>query len=213
MTSYLYDLYKGIYGYMHGSNFSMPLSIQHHNSPTMQSVRPTIQTPDDGSGNVILEEVSSSEYVIMSPPAFFYLKESDMMERADIYKILSQNKHFRVLRFLVCKNYSCYLFCYWILDLMDILSNELFFLESRVEIFFDQQFSQSELINELKTFLRKKIPYLQHNKVLPIYAKFLVDPDVHIEYSITFGTRFHILFIKEEIDHLLIQRLHFHIDI
>lgn len=143
-------------------------------------------------------------------PALFYIDQ--IMERIEIYKILSQHKNFNVLRFIFSSNYSSHLFCYWIMDLLDILSNELFFVESKIEIYVDQ-LSYSIYISEFKDFIRRSISFLQRHKILPIYAKFIMDPDFHIENSVIFGTRFHILFLKEDLDHISIQRLHFNIDL
>jgi hypothetical protein len=154
-------------------------------------------------------DASDSVWITFEPVLFYIDK---MMERIEIYKILSDHKNFNVIRFVFSPNYSSYLFCYWIMDLLDVLSNELFFVESKIEIYLDQV-SYSVYVSEFKDFIRRSIPYLQRHKILPIYAKFILDPDFHIENSVIFGTRFHILFLKENLDHLYIQRLHFNIDL
>lgn len=186
MHTYLYELYKGVFGYL------------------VQSV----PSQKDISSGIFIQDRSSSFWVMH--PALFYINE--MMERQDIYKIVSDHKHFSTLRFIVPPSYSSFLLCYWIFDLMDILSNELFFVESKIEIFIDESV-HGQYINEFKDFIRKNIPTLQRNKILPIYAKFMIAPDFHIEHAVTFRTRFHILFLKEDLDHLLIQRLHFNIEL
>ncbi len=183
MSTYLYRIYRGFSEYLN---------------------RPAIDTSQN-----IIQCANDFQYTILHP-ALFYVNH--VMEKSEIYKLVSDNKHFCILRFQISPFYSSYLFCYWILDLMDILSNELFFVESKIEIYPDPE-SHSVYMKEFKDFIRKNIPSLQRNKILPIYAKFLIDPDFHIEYSVNFGTRFHILFIKENLDHLIIQRIHFNIDL
>ena len=111
MQKYLSYAYQGIFKYL---------------LPNMYNV--------DTSNNVIFETKNNGLWILH--PSLFYLK--DMMEKADIYKIISDNKHFSVIRFTVSPNYGSYLLCYWILDLMDILSNELFFVESKIEIYCEQ---------------------------------------------------------------------------
>jgi hypothetical protein len=148
----------------------------------------------------------------------FYLNESKIQERSEIYQLISSNKHFRTLKFVVSSVYSPYLLCVWIFDLLDILSNELFFSENQVEFQFDNlqkswSDAKMDFISEFKTYIRRNIPFLQKNRVLPIYIKFLVDPEYHIDYCITLNSRFHILFIKEDIDSIKIQRINFGIDL
>jgi len=185
MQSYLYNMFRGI------TNYLVP-------NADILSSHSTLYAGNQDYQN---------RYV---SPELFYIDK--MMEKTEIYKILSDHKNFSVLRFIFSSNYSSYLFCYWIMDLLDILSKELFFIECKIEIFVDQ-ISYSVYISEFKDFLRRNIPYLQRHKILPIYAKFILDPDFHIENSVVFGTRFHILLLKEDLDHLSIQRLYFNIDL
>lgn len=167
-------------------------------------------------------ELDSSEN---SPPihptistAMFYLNESKIQERNEIYQLISSNRHFRTLKFVVSSFYSPYLLCVWIFDLLDILSNELFFSDNQVEFCYDTSQknwseSKNEFILEFKSYIRRNIPFLQRNRVLPVYIKFLHDPDFHIDYCITLNSRFHILFIKEDMDCIKIQRINFGIDL
>lgn len=164
----------------------------------------------DISNNLIQDLEDPTVSFMIMHPALFHIEK--IMEKQEIYKILSDHKHFGILRFVFHPEYSSYLFCYWILDILDILSNELFFFQSKIEIYVDE-ISYGHYMKEFKDFLRRSMHYLNRNKILPIYAKFLVDPGFHVEYAITFGTRFHVLFIKENLDHLSIQRIHFNIDI
>jgi hypothetical protein len=169
-----------------------------------------VEEPQDISENFIVHPTIST--------AMFYLTESKIQERSEIYQLISSNRHFRTLKFLVSSFYSPYLLCVWILDLLDILSNELFFSENQIEFHFDVSdrawsIAKIDFISEFKTYIRRNIPFLQRNRVLPVYIKFLVEPDFHIDYCITLNSRFHILFIKVDIDCIRIQRINFGIDL
>jgi hypothetical protein len=142
----------------------------------------------------------------------YFLKESDMLERHEIIQILSENKIYRMLYIKVPRYYSFYLFCHLIFDILDILSNELFFVQTQIHLSIDKEI-QNDLIQEFKDHIKKNIPFLQRHRILPIYIKFLQDPSYQIDYNITFDKRFHILFIKESEESLSIQRLHFSIDL
>jgi hypothetical protein len=98
------------------------------------------------------------------------------------------------------------------MDILDILSNELFLIQTKIEFIMEKEF-KNYFIKELKTHIKNNIPFIQKNKILPIYAKFIETPDYHVEYMVSFIQRFHILLIKEVEDSLTIQRIHFTIDL
>jgi hypothetical protein len=161
----------------------------------------------------LIEDCSHNDpYVpIISTPALIYLKETEMMERNEIFKIISSNKHFRILRFLVPNFYSHYLLSHFIIDVLDLLSNELFFVQTKIEFWFESE--KEEYIQEFQSCLKKNIMHLQKNKILPIYINFKLNPPFHIEHSVVFDQRFHILFLKETDDCFSIQRIYFSIDV
>jgi len=143
--------------------------------------------------------------------SYSFLSISEILERSDVLSILSKHKDSHVLKIVVPSYYSSYLFCHIIFDILDILSNELFFVQTQIEFVFEN--NKEIFIDEFKDYIRKNIPFLQRNKVLPVYSKFLVDPSFHIDYVITLEQRFHILFIKEMEKCFMIQRIFFLIDL
>ena len=159
------------------------------------------------------EDISGNDpYVpIIQTPAMICLKETEILERNDLFRMISSNKHFRSLRFSVPCFYSTYLMSHLIFDLLDLLSNELFFVQTKIEFWFESQ--QEEFMKEFKSHLKKNIPQLQKTRTLPVYASFLEPPPFHIEYSMIFDQRFHVLFLKESEECFSIQRVYFSIDL
>ena len=141
-----------------------------------------------------------------------FLLETEMLERSDVLKILSQNKNYQILQISIPKYYSSYLFCQIVFDILDILSNELFFVQTQIQFVFDTE-TKDLFIEEYKEYIRKNIPFLQRNRVLPVYIKFYKNPSFHIDYTITLDQRFHILFMKENEETISIQRIYFLIDL
>ena len=70
-----------------------------------------------------------------------FLLETEMLERSDVLKILSQNKNYQILQISIPKYYSSYLFCQIVFDILDILSNELFFVQTQIQFVFDTETS------------------------------------------------------------------------
>ena len=145
-------------------------------------------------------------------PFDLFLRESEIWERPDVLRFISMNKDYRTVRWIVPKYYSIYLLCHLIFDILDILSNELFFVQTKIDFCFEEQFKMY-FIHEFKNYIKMNIPFIQKNKVLPIYVKFIQEPSFHIEYTICFDQRFHVLFLKESENGLSIQRIHFGIDL
>lgn len=141
-----------------------------------------------------------------------FLLETQILERSEILDLISKYREFQVLQIIVPKYYSSYLFSQIVFDILDILSNELFFVQTQIKFVFDNE-TKDLFMDELKENIRKNIPFLQRHKVLPVYCKFLTQPDYHVDYTITLEQRFHILFMKEEYNHLLLQRIYFLIDL
>jgi hypothetical protein len=165
--------------------------------------------------DTLVPQNDSSQNDIWTPviltPAMIYLKETEILERNDIFRILSSHKHFRSLRFSVPAFYSTYLLSHLILDVLDVLSNELFFVQTKIEFWFENQ--KDEFIQEFQYYLKKNVPFLQKNKILPLYIYFQSFNPYHIEHSVVFDQRFHILFLKETSECFTIQRIYFSIDI
>ena len=145
-------------------------------------------------------------------PIDIFLRETETRERDDVLKLLSNNSDYDTIRLFVPKYYSIYLLCHLVFDLLDILSNELLYLQTKIVLIFDEQ-NKLFFINEFKDYIKQNIPFIQKNKILPIYAKFIAEPDYHIEYTVLFKERFHILFLKESEDSFSIQRIYFSIDL
>lgn len=119
------------------------------------------------------------------------------------------------LKFIVLKNTSTFLLCYLILDILELLSNDSFF-SMRLEIYTDE-LCRGHFITEFKEFIKNNI--IQRS-VLPIYAKFIIDPVYGPKYrtsrigeSLNPGSLFDILFIKEELEYITIQRVNFNIEL
>jgi hypothetical protein len=159
------------------------------------------------------QDISGSDpYLpIILCPAMIHLRETEILERNDIFRMISSNKHFRTLRFSIPNFYSIYLLSYFILDILDLLSNELFFVQTKIELWFDSD--QEAYMEEFKTHIKKNVLQLQKKRVLPVYANFLKMPAFHIEHSVIFDQRFHVLYIKESTECLSIQRIYFSIDL
>jgi hypothetical protein len=154
---------------------------------------------------------SSGSTMIILTPKIIFLREHEIYTREDIFQILFQNKEYDDIKFIVPKYYSNYLLSNLIFDILDILSNELFLLQTKMEFIFDP--TSKIFMDEFKDNLRKNVSFLQKNKILPIYVKFLEIPSYHIQYSVSFDRRFHILFLKESEDRFSIQRLYFSIEL
>jgi len=140
------------------------------------------------------------------------LRESELCSRQEIFEFLIRNKEYKTIRFIIPKYYCIYLLCHFIFDILDILSNELFHLQTKIIFYFDSQ-SKLFFMDEFKSYIKSNIPSIQKNKILPIYIKFLEKPSYHLEYNVHFDQRFHILFLKESEEDISIQRLHFSIDL
>jgi hypothetical protein len=160
----------------------------------------------DTSHNPVIYET------IIVTPLDIVLREMDMCSRQEIFEFLIQNREYKTIRFIITKYYSIYLLCHFIFDILDILSNELFHLQTKIIFCFDPQ-HKLVFIEEFKGYIKSNIPSIQKNKILPIYIKFLENPSYHLEYNVHFDQRFHILFLKESEDDFSIQRLHFSIDL
>ena len=160
-----------------------------------------------------ISEIGSVIYENIIPtPLDVPLRELEMSCRQEIFEFLVKNKEYKSIRFIIPKYYSIYLLCHLLFDILDILSNELFHLQTSIVFCFDPQ-QKLFFIDELKIYIKNNIPFIQKNRILPIYIKFINNPPYHIEYTVNFEQRFHILFLKESEDDLSIQRLHFSIDI
>lgn len=167
------------------------------------------------SSTQITYDISGTdEYVpTILTPLNIFLKESENMIRQDICDIIQQNKDFRTICFIIPRYYSSYLLCHIIFDILDVLSNELFYVQTKIVFRFDSSEQKISFIDEFKRYIKSNILFIQKNKILPIYAKFINSPSYHVEYTVNFEQRFHILFLKEVEDSFSIQRLHFSIDL
>jgi hypothetical protein len=157
------------------------------------------------------QEPISYETVIVTP-LDVVLRESELSTRKEIFEFLMKNKGYKTIRFFVSNYYSIYLLCYFIFDILDILSNELFHLQTKIVFCLDPR-QRPFFTEEFKKYIKGNVSLIQKNKILPLYIKFIDQPSYHLEYSVHFDQRFHILFLKESEDDFSIQRLHFSIDL
>ncbi len=153
----------------------------------------------------------SYETVILHPLEII-LRESELNTRQEIFEFLMKNKGYKTIRFFVSNYYSIYLLCYFIFDILDVLSNELFYLQTKIVFCLDRH-QRPFFIDEFQKYIKGNISLIQKNKILPLYIKFIDQPSYHLEYSVHFEQRFHILFLKESEDEFSIQRLYFSIDL
>jgi hypothetical protein len=162
----------------------------------------------------IIEEGSYSNKIIphILTPFNVFMKEFDIYTRQQLLQLLTDNKDFRSIRFIIPKYYPHYILCAILLDVLDILSNDLFHVQTKIIFYFEDQ-QKIFFIQEFKKYLKSNIHIIQKNKVLPIYAKFSESPSYQIEYTMIFDQKFHILFVKELEDNLSIQRIYFSIDL
>lgn len=168
-------------------------------------VFPTPTINDISSETIIYE-------TIIITPLDVVLRESEMGSRQEVFEFLIQNREYKTIRFIITKYYSIYLLCHFIFDILDILSNELFHLQTKIVFCFDPQ-HKLFFIEEFKGHIKSHMLSIQKNKILPIYIKFLEKPSYHLEYNVHFDQRFHILFLKESQEEFIIQRIHFSIDL
>jgi hypothetical protein len=161
---------------------------------------------------LIEADLSENYTPIILTPMVIFINESEIHTRENIFNILHTHRSHFSIRFILPKYYSSYLLCHLFMDILDILSNELFLIQTKIEFIMEKEF-KNYFIKELKTHIKNNIPFIQKNKILPIYAKFIETPDYHVEYMVSFIQRFHILLIKEVEDSLTIQRIHFTIDL
>jgi hypothetical protein len=144
-----------------------------------------------------------------------YLYINDNTSIADVKDFLVSNTDSICLKFIVLKNTSTFLLCYLILDILELLSNDSFF-STRLEIYTDE-LCRGHFITDFKEFIKNNI--IQRS-ILPIYAKFIIDPvygpkhrTSRIGESLNPDSLFDILFIKEELECITIQRINFRIDL
>lgn len=163
--------------------------------------------------NPIADVSSDEDYTPrIRAPLMIFLKESETNSRENILDIINKHKHYFTIRFIIPRYYSVYLLCHLVLDILDILSNELFFVQIKIELEMEQDF-KIHFIDEIKNHIKNNIPFIQKNKILPIYAKFIEHPPYHVEYMVSFVQRFHILLLKENQNNFSIERLYFSIDL
>jgi hypothetical protein len=162
------------------------------------------------------DHVNNSPEIFYEPvilnPLDVGLRESEMNSRQEIFEFLFKNKGYKTIRFLISNYYSIYSLCYFIFDILDILSNDLFHLQTKIVFCMDTR-QRPFFIEEFKSYIKGNLSLIQKNKILPLYIKFLENPPYHLEHSVHFDQRFHILFLKETEDEFSIQRLHFSIDL
>lgn len=189
----------------------------------------------DGSSDIIVYET------IILNPLDIVLRESEMTSRQEIFEFLMKNREYKTIRFIITKYYSTYLLCHFVFDILDILSNELFHLQTKIILYFEPQKitidskqmggQKKYFIEEFKEYIKNNIPFIRKSKILPVYIKFIETSSYHLscvdsslrtpmesnvirlEYNVYFEQRFHILFLKESEDDFSIQRLHFSIDL
>ena len=121
----------------------------------------------------------SYETVILFP-LDVVLRESELNTRQEIFEFLMKNKGYKTIRFFVSNYYSIYLLCYFIFDILDILSNELFHLQTKIVFCLDQR-ERPFFADEFKKYIKGNISLIQKNKILPLYVKFLENPPYHWE--------------------------------
>jgi hypothetical protein len=146
-------------------------------------------------------------------PLIVHLDEKNILERKDLHKILETNKDYRIVKFFVPNYFSNYLLCYFLFDILDLLSNELHQIQTRYEFEFENKEKKLAFVDELKMFLKLKAQNIQKKKIIPIYSKFIEPPSFQIDYNVILDHKFHILFIKELDENISIQRIYFSIDV
>jgi hypothetical protein len=146
-------------------------------------------------------------------PLIVHINEKEIYERNKLYDLLMKNKDYFVIRFYIHRYYSNYLLSYFVLDLLDLLSNEGNQIQTKFEFVFEWNDKKKDFINEFKMFLKNKTLMIQSKKFIPIYSNFLEPVSFPMEYSILSNHQFNVLFVKETIESFFIQRIYFSIDI
>jgi hypothetical protein len=142
-----------------------------------------------------------------------HLDEHSLFSRQELFDLIMKSKDHLNMKFFIHKYHSNYLLCYFLFDLLDLLSNECSEIQTNFEFILETNNKKQEFIKEIKLFLKSRLVEINKKKIIPIYSKFLEPFSLEIEYCLISNHKFNVLYLKESEQSLFIQRIYFSIDL
>jgi hypothetical protein len=156
---------------------------------------------------------SPDEYFFKQSNTIIHLDETSLYTREELMHLIVRWKEEVKLKFYIHTYHSNYLLCYFLLDLLDLLSNECKDIQPNFELIFENPMKKDDFIKEIKLFLKSRLVEINKKKIIPIYSKFIEPFSLDMEYSLISNHQFNIIYIKELENGLSIQRIYFLIDL
>ena len=105
---------------------------------------------------------SPDEYFFKQSNKIIHLDETSLYTREELMYLIVRWKEEVKLKFYIHTYHSNYLLCYFLLDLLDLLSNECKDIQTNFELIFENPMKKDDFIKEIKLF-----PYEKFQIIFP----------------------------------------------